>query len=186
MKRPSGSSGDGGSNNSSNNGTINSQASSLPQTNVSTSSVGITSGVQHGIAITGGGNNDNSGSGFSSNTSLRKSTIATKEQQQQQQSISKKKQLNGKEIEELAAGLRKLNLKKENSLIEQFIAGKIFSSLLIFYILFFQLRSIPSSFILFINDMIFNINYLMNFKCILITIIFLFCFKNVRFEFYYY
>ncbi|VDK84314.1 unnamed protein product [Litomosoides sigmodontis] len=124
LKRSSGSSSGGSSNNSSNNnnGAINSQASSLLQTDVSTGSICITSGVQRATAtaITGGGNSGNSGSGLN-NTSLRKSTVTTKEQQQQ--SASKKKQLNGKEIEELAAGLRKLNLKKENSLIEQFITS---------------------------------------------------------------
>ncbi|VBB29216.1 unnamed protein product [Acanthocheilonema viteae] len=107
-----------GGSNSSSNGTINSPTSSLLQMD---GSVGIIGGMQHGTAITGGGNNDNSGSGFN-NTPLRKSTTTGKEQQQQQ-NANKKKHLNGKEIEELAAGLRKLNLTKENSLIEQFITS---------------------------------------------------------------
>ncbi|CAG9540208.1 unnamed protein product [Cercopithifilaria johnstoni] len=112
----------GNNNSSSSNGKTNSPASSLLQMDGSAGAVGIIGGMQHETTITGGGNNDNSGSGISS-TPLRKSVIIYKEQQQQQQNANKKKQLNGKEIEELAAGLRKLNLTKENSLIEQFITS---------------------------------------------------------------
>uniref|UniRef100_A0A1I8EXQ0 MIF4G domain-containing protein n=1 Tax=Wuchereria bancrofti TaxID=6293 RepID=A0A1I8EXQ0_WUCBA len=68
----------------------------------------------------GGGGGGNSDNGFN-NISSRKSIIISKEQQQQ--NANKKKQLNGKEIEELAIGLRKLNLTKENSLVEQFITS---------------------------------------------------------------
>lgn len=111
----------GGSNSSGSNVARNSPVSSLLQMD---GSVGIIGGMQHGTTITGGGNNDNPGSGLN-NTQSRKSVVIAKEQQQQ--NANKKKQLNGKEIEELAAGLRKLNLTKETSLIEQFITSKNFT-----------------------------------------------------------
>lgn len=74
-----------------------------------------------GVGIGGSqqANGDKSGSGRS--TPLHKTSV-----KEQQLNANKKKQLNGKEIEELAAGLRKLNLTKENSLVEQFITSKLF------------------------------------------------------------
>uniref|UniRef100_A0A2K6VKM1 MIF4G domain-containing protein n=3 Tax=Onchocerca TaxID=6281 RepID=A0A2K6VKM1_ONCVO len=117
-RKKSGSGGGGGSSN----GTSNSPASLL-QIEESGDIIGNSGTMQPGTAITGGGNNDNSSSGFNNTTPSRKSTIIGKEHQQHQQSANKKKQLNGKEIEELAAGLRKLNLTKENSLIERFITS---------------------------------------------------------------
>ncbi|VDM91829.1 unnamed protein product, partial [Onchocerca ochengi] len=116
-QKKSGSGGGGSSN-----GTSNSPASLL-QIEESGDIIGNSGTMQPGTAITGGGNNDNSSSGFNNTTPSRKSTIIGKEHQQHQQSANKKKQLNGKEIEELAAGLRKLNLTKENSLIERFITS---------------------------------------------------------------
>ncbi|KAK6109111.1 hypothetical protein QQG55_34710 [Brugia pahangi] len=124
-----------------NNGTTNS-SSSLLRMDESAGVIGI-SGIsggdmKHGMTIAteggeggggregggggGGGGGGNPDNGFN-NISSRKSIIICKEQQQQQQNANKKKQLNGKEIEELAIGLRKLNLTKENTLVEQFITS---------------------------------------------------------------
>ncbi|VDN05651.1 unnamed protein product [Thelazia callipaeda] len=120
-----------------------------------------------GITVSTGGSSDKSGSERS--TPIHKLSIVGKEQH----SASKKKQLNGKEIEELASSLRKLNLTKENSLVEQFITSKyclnaIFHGIVVALMHYFECRDrlridhfrVWITFLNFVSDLYANFGYI--------------------------